>query len=89
MIAHHQRSAIFPKLNKLPGQALELVDIIHQRTTLTRDAIYHLLQECIKRKDLAAGRHAYCFMVTLGLDSITVLVDHLVRLFAECGCMLE
>eukprot|EP00250_Pteridium_aquilinum_P026084 c3226_g1_i1 orf=208-1272(+) len=52
---------------------------------VSRDAIYHLLHECIKKKDLAAGRYAYSYILSVGLDSVTVLQDLLIRLFAFCG----
>jgi pentatricopeptide repeat protein len=54
---------------------------------ITRDAIYALLQECSKTKDLPASRRVQSLMATSGLDSVSVLADHLIRLFATCGSL--
>lgn len=56
---------------------------------ISKDNLYHLLQGCLKTKDLAAGRRVHSLMVSSGLQSVTVLGDHLIRLFALCGSLQD
>lgn len=65
------------------------MDLLRLLPVASRDAVYRLLQDCIKRRDLAAGRYAYSLIITAGLDSIVVLQDLLIRLFAFCGKLEE
>lgn len=68
-------------------QAAKLMD--QQGIPVSRDIMYCLLQCCIKRKVLTAARQVRSLMVNTGLDSITFLRDHLIRLFALCGSLHE
>lgn len=54
---------------------------------LTKDDLYQLLQGCLERKELVAGRCAHSLMINSGLQSVAVLGDHLIRLFAACGSL--
>ncbi|KAH7427870.1 hypothetical protein KP509_10G064700 [Ceratopteris richardii] len=53
---------------------------------ISRERIYFLLQRC---KDLAGARHLHAHMLTSGLCSISVLADHLIRIFTSCQSLLE
>eukprot|EP00250_Pteridium_aquilinum_P021518 c25151_g4_i1 orf=152-709(+) len=55
----------------------------------SRQAIHSLLQKCSQAKDLDGGRHAHSLLLAHGLDSVGILCDHLLRLFASCGSLLE
>lgn len=55
----------------------------------SRELIYYHLQEYAKRKDLLGGRRILSAMICNGLESISVLGDHLIRLFAACGNLME
>ncbi|MCO5554751.1 hypothetical protein L7F22_008285 [Adiantum nelumboides] len=59
------------------------------RRVLSRDGIYQMLQECIKRKNLSVGRYAYTLIIMAGLESVVVLHDLLIRLLALCGKLEE
>lgn len=56
---------------------------------VSRDALYHQLQQCTKKKDLVAGREVHFFLVSKGLDTIAVLVNHLLRFYITCGNLSE
>eukprot|EP00249_Psilotum_nudum_P006426 c19751_g2_i2 orf=441-1016(+) len=56
---------------------------------ISSDIVHCLLKVCIKKKDLTVGRRVHSLMVSRGLDSIAVLGDHLIRLFACCGRLHE
>lgn len=71
-------------------KALHEIYIMDQRgVSISRDVIYCLLQKCTSKKDLEAGRQVYALMVSNGFDSISVLGDHLIRLFVLCGSLLD
>ncbi|KAH7437066.1 hypothetical protein KP509_05G054800 [Ceratopteris richardii] len=52
---------------------------------LSRDVIYHHLQVCYKKRDLAGGRLLHSLMIMGELNRLAALGDHLIRLFAACG----
>lgn len=60
-----------------------------QGFSVSRDVIYCLLQGVTKSKDLKAGRQLHSLIVSNGFESVAVLGDHLIRLFALCGSLLE
>eukprot|EP00249_Psilotum_nudum_P015898 c25573_g4_i3 orf=469-948(+) len=51
--------------------------------------IHCLLRSCTGKKDLAAVKRVQSLVVHSGLDSISFLADHLIRLFASCGSLYE
>lgn len=53
------------------------------------DAVFDLLQACLKQKNLVHARQIYCKVIDNGLDSSLFFRDHLIRLFALCGSLLE
>eukprot|EP00250_Pteridium_aquilinum_P008728 c18164_g1_i1 orf=161-649(+) len=55
----------------------------------SRDILYSLLQACSRKKDLAAGRNIYSLMIIYGLNTVSALADHLIRLFAASGSLSE
>eukprot|EP00250_Pteridium_aquilinum_P002479 c12695_g2_i1 orf=127-786(+) len=68
----------------------ETLDFLEQgRCRITGDIIHNLLKECTKNKDLAAGRQLNSLMMRNGLNSDTFLSDHLIRMFAACGRLLD
>lgn len=56
---------------------------------LSRDTIQCLVQDHTQRKDLKAGRHLLCSIVSNGLDSVTDLADYLIRMFTSCVSLPE
>eukprot|EP00250_Pteridium_aquilinum_P006258 c16214_g1_i1 orf=564-2759(+) len=57
--------------------------------TLSVGQIYCLLQDCIKKKDLALGREVYRLIKRNSLESNTFLGSHLIRMFASCGSLSD
>lgn len=78
------------KIGRL-NEALQAVEFMGQQgfPGISRDVIYSLLQGCNEKKDLVAVRRVHSLMVNNRLDRISVLGDHLIRLFASCGSLLE
>lgn len=73
-----------------PNEAMQLVDVmVQQGIHVSRDILYRLLQQCITEKDLAAGKKVHSFMVSKGLDTVAVIANHLLRLYATCGSFSE
>lgn len=70
-------------------EALSVVETLDEEVVVSRDTIYRLLQLCIKTKDLTSARRVHMLMVKSGLDSSSFLGDHLIRLFALCGSLLD
>lgn len=60
-----------------------------QEISISRDCMYYLLQGCIRKRDLEGGRYLHSLVIRIGYDSITVLEDHLIHLFASCGCLRD
>eukprot|EP00250_Pteridium_aquilinum_P017749 c23767_g2_i2 orf=883-2640(+) len=56
---------------------------------MSKDTICALLQECIKKKDLAAGRPLHSLIIGNEFSDINILSDHLIRLFATCQNLFE
>eukprot|EP00250_Pteridium_aquilinum_P001709 c11912_g1_i1 orf=276-953(+) len=63
--------------------------LLHQRRPISRDLIYGCLQECIRTKNLAAGRQAHSVIVSASLESVPVLRDFLIQLYASGGSLAE
>eukprot|EP00249_Psilotum_nudum_P003563 c17013_g1_i1 orf=231-605(+) len=71
-------------------QAVQAVEVMEQRgIPINRNIVHSLLKICTGKKDLAAVRRVQSLMVRSGFDSIVVFCDHLIRLFASCGQLLE
>eukprot|EP00250_Pteridium_aquilinum_P006211 c16177_g2_i1 orf=115-987(+) len=71
-------------------EAFKFADTCHQHgIPITRDMVYDLLLGSVQKKDLAAARQVQYFMVRMGLDSVASLGNHLIRVFAACGSLLE
>ena len=68
-------------------QAVENLD--HQDIPIPKDLVYCLLQGCTKKKNLACARRLHSLMVKRGFHKIGIFGDHLIRLFASCGSLLE
>ncbi|KAH7284518.1 hypothetical protein KP509_34G057700 [Ceratopteris richardii] len=60
-----------------------------QGLRFSRSSAYFFLLECSKHEDLDCCRLLRALMVASKLDSIPVLADHLIRLFASCGSLNE
>lgn len=71
-------------------KSIESLEYMNQcGMSLSRDDIYHLLEECSKIHDLDVVQRAYALMNSGGLFSVTVLSDQLIRLFVGCGSLQE
>jgi pentatricopeptide repeat protein len=57
--------------------------------SVPRDAIYALLQRCIRAGNLHSARKVHSLVTKNRLDSIPVFVDHLIRLFTACGSLKD
>ncbi|KAI5058870.1 hypothetical protein GOP47_0027040 [Adiantum capillus-veneris] len=53
------------------------------------ESVYHLLQDCISRKDLLSGRRVQQLAVQDGLQASDFLATHIIRMFALCGSVSE
>ncbi|MCO5613708.1 hypothetical protein L7F22_067986 [Adiantum nelumboides] len=62
---------------------------VQQGIYISRDVLYHHLQQCGRKKDLVAGRLVHFYMVLKGLDTVVVLVNHLLRFYVTCESLLE
>lgn len=82
-------------LRKLCGEervdeALDIVVLMDQQgMPISWDIIYCLLQACTKKTNLVVVRRVHSLMACNGLDSISYLGDHLIRLFTLCGSLSE
>lgn len=89
----HSRCSIETCVRKLCreghlDEALQAVPIMeHQGLAISQETAYSLLQVCIKKKDLAAGKQVESLMIKSGLHLVSLLGDHLIRLFASCGSL--
>lgn len=68
-------------------QAVEQMDL--QGIPLSTNILFCLLQGCIKKEDIAAGRKVHALIVRRGMGSNSFLGSHLIRMFASCGSLLE
>lgn len=81
-----QSKEVFSGLSKV----LRAAEVRQQHgIPISRGCVYGLLLECTKRQDLKCGRRLRSLMMYSNLDSIPVLADHLIRLFASCGSLDE
>ncbi|MCO5556409.1 hypothetical protein L7F22_009958 [Adiantum nelumboides] len=72
------------------GRLEQVFEAIYlQKVTLSKDFLFSLLLASIERKDIHAGRKIESILSCSGLYSISVLADHLIRLFALCGSLSE
>lgn len=46
-----------------------------------------LVQECLAKRDVDAGRRVQTLILSNGLDQVSILGNHLIRLFAICGSL--
>ncbi|KAI5058928.1 hypothetical protein GOP47_0025247 [Adiantum capillus-veneris] len=68
-------------------QVLEAIQ--QQRIPLSKDVLYSLLLASIARKDIQAARNIESLLSCAGFYNVSVLADHLIRLFALCGSLSE
>ena len=97
MIAFSSESfdASFGRIRRLcrDGQLREALQLLHQMDqkgiSISRDIFYHLLQVCAKKRDLSIARQLQSYRIARDLRSVTVLGDHLIRIFVSCGNLQE
>lgn len=97
MIAFSSESfdASFGRIRRLcrDGQLREALQLLHQMDqkgiSISRDIFYHLLQVCAKKRDLSIARQLQSYRIARDLRSVTVLGDHLIRIFVSCGNLHE
>lgn len=53
------------------------------------NVFYRLLQGCVNRKDLRAGREVQGLIAKAGFEASSFLGSHLIRMFAACGSLFE
>lgn len=72
-------------------RAMGVMDIDWQGTHDVNaiNLLFHLLQACIKREDVTAGRKIHALIIRFELESDAFLCSHLIRMFAACGSLLE
>lgn len=71
-------------------EALQSMELMHQiGINPSINLFYSLLQGCINRKDLVAGRKVYSFIKKSGYEANAFLGSHLIRMFALCGSIVD
>lgn len=88
----HSKVSLITKLceEEQLDEAIQSVILMEQwEKSVVADNVCLFLQECTKRKALTVGRRVHTLMVSSGLDTDTFLSDHLIRMFASCGCLVE
>eukprot|EP00249_Psilotum_nudum_P028609 c38055_g1_i1 orf=127-435(+) len=71
-------------------KAVHAVEVMERRgIPISVNIVLCLLQGCSGKKDLATIMRVQSLMVRTGLDSVALLDDHLIRLFASYGRLLE
>eukprot|EP00250_Pteridium_aquilinum_P000340 c10377_g2_i1 orf=681-1886(+) len=71
-------------------QALQTVESMEQQgVPLLKDKLLQILQGCTIQHNYEVGRQVHTLMVSSELDSNSLLGNHLIRLFALCGSLLE
>eukprot|EP00250_Pteridium_aquilinum_P003344 c1365_g1_i1 orf=320-1204(+) len=74
-------------------QCDDAFDALHGLHKLGVPILQHMVQcvlhDCSEKKTLAVGRRVHAIMISSGLDSVSVLGDHIIRLFGSFGSMLE
>eukprot|EP00250_Pteridium_aquilinum_P015786 c22758_g4_i1 orf=512-3034(-) len=69
---------------------MQVVDaMVQQGLHVSRDVLYYQLQLSSKKKDLAAGRKVHFFVISKGLDTVAVFVNHILRFYVACGSLDE
>lgn len=68
-------------------QSLNALELCH--TPISRENVFPLLKACGERNDIDLVRRIQSCIVKGRLDGIAVLGDHLIRMFASCGSLLE
>eukprot|EP00250_Pteridium_aquilinum_P029784 c40122_g1_i1 orf=73-2301(+) len=70
--------------------ALHAVDAMAQQgLPIPNSFFYHLLQSCVIKKDLDAGRQVHHLISLHGLQHSSFLGNHLIRMYDACGCFAE
>ncbi|MCO5574179.1 hypothetical protein L7F22_027961 [Adiantum nelumboides] len=71
------------------GRALHAeVDLLDQQALpLPYNTILELICRCSKAKDLVASKRLYFILAKNKLDGITILGNHLIRMFTSCGSL--
>lgn len=73
-----------------PEGTFQAVDVIGQQEIAeTFDMCYGLVQQSLETNDLAKGREVYCLITRRGYESNIFLGNHLIRMFSQCGGLLE
>eukprot|EP00250_Pteridium_aquilinum_P007729 c17392_g3_i1 orf=166-1209(+) len=70
-------------------EGLKYVSGGHEGTLFRSRDVFALLQESIKKKDLASGRHLQALLQKHKLDCDAYWGDHLIRMFASCEKLQE
>ena len=79
-----------PHHDEVFSRELQEVKLMNKENhSISRDVVYDLLQKCLSKKDLASSRFVNCLMISNGLNFVTPLGDHLIRVFTLCGSLLE
>ena len=71
---------VFPKQPDINTQQQNPISFKH---------LFRLLQDCIKRKDIASGRKVHDIIKKNSLESNAFLGSHLIRMFASCGSLVD
>ena len=72
------------------NKILEALRVAEQNPLpLLRDEVYHLLQACSHEKDLSNARRIHSLMAASNLHAVSVLSDHLIRLFGQCQSLQD
>ena len=77
------------KMGQIREAFHSIENLVPKGVAISRDDALHLMQSCGKIKDLGLTRQIHALMVESGLESVPILVDHMIRLFTECGCLYE
>ncbi|KAI5074502.1 hypothetical protein GOP47_0010463 [Adiantum capillus-veneris] len=72
------------------NQAVEVVDAMGKQEIMVYSVVFsQLLQQCIKEKNLVAGRRVHSLIVGSGCEADYLLGSSLVHMFAVCGSLSE
>lgn len=72
------------------NEALQAVRLLDQQgLQVSSNMLYCILQGCMAKKDLAAGREAHHLIVKTGFQSNLFLGRTLIRMFALCGALSD
>lgn len=91
MVSNHNAELIecLQKLCEI-GRLQEAIEVTDTHVAYISINIYQcLLQSCIIKKDLAAGRKVHSLILKSGFESNAYLGSYLIRMFDLCGSLLE